>query len=203
MLSRQPDLIILSEAPPGDWIERLVGDLGPGANFVGIHHDPRSPYWYRLAVCSRWPVRMDRRLPLPGGMGIGVVADIEGRLIRMLVVDGISSPFRSRLPFLRAIARACEEADATGRPFDLVLGDFNTPSRSLGFDELDALGYRLAGRSARGWRATFPSWLPIYDIDHVWFRAALRLGSCAFFNGPHTDHRGQVVRVLLPKEHRE
>src|SRR5262249_39741774 len=142
-------------------------------------------------------------LALPGGMGISVAADIEGHRIRMMVVDGISSPFRPRLPFLRAIARACDEAEATGRPFDLVLGDFNTPSRSVGFDELEALGYRLAGRSAGGWRATFPSWLPIYDIDHIWLRPGLRLGSFAFFNGPHTDHRGQVVRVLLTEEHRE
>jgi endonuclease/exonuclease/phosphatase (EEP) superfamily protein YafD len=203
ILAKEPDLIVLSEVPPGDWIHRLVADLGPGANFVGIHHDPTSPYWYRLAVCSRWPLRLERRLPLPGGTGMSVVADVEGRRIRMMVVDGISSPIRPRLPFLRAIAGACQEAEAAGQPFDLVLGDFNTPSRSLGFNDLAALGYRLAGRSARGWRATFPAWLPVYDIDHIWLRAGLRIGSCTFFNGPYTDHRGQVVRVLLPEEPRE
>src|SRR6185437_12278102 len=109
---------------------------------------------------------------------------------------------RSRLPFLRGLADACREAEAEGRPFDLVVGDFNTPSRSLGFDSLEALGYRLAGRSARGWRGTFPSWLPVYDIDHVWLGAGVSLGSCAFFNGPYADHRGQLVRVHLPKEAR-
>src|SRR5262249_22192172 len=114
-----------------------------------------------------------------------------------------SSPTRSRLPFLRAIAAACAEAESAGRPLDLVLGDFNTPARSLGFDDLAARGYRLAGRSTRGWRGTFPSWIPVYDIDRVWLRAGLRLSSCTFFNGPYTDHRGQVVRILLPEERHE
>ena len=106
---------------------------------------------------------------------------------------------RSRIPFLRAIAEECRKAAGSGRPYDLVVGDFNTPSRSLGFDEFEARGYRLAGRSVRGWRGTFPSWLPVYDIDHVWLRAGLGLGSFTFFNGPQTDHRGQVVRIILPK----
>jgi endonuclease/exonuclease/phosphatase family metal-dependent hydrolase len=198
--SRAPDLAVLSEAPPGDWIDRLVVDLGPGASYVGIHHDPRSPYWYRMVVCSRWPVQLDERLVLPGGSAMSVTAEVRGRRVRLLVVDGVSSPTRSRLPFLRAIAAACRDAGSAGRPYDLVLGDFNTPSRSLGFDELEALGYCLAGRSARGWRGTFPAWLPVYDIDHVWLGAGHRPASAAFFNGPSTDHRGQVVRILLPKE---
>jgi endonuclease/exonuclease/phosphatase family metal-dependent hydrolase len=203
MLKGQPDLIVLSEVPPEDWIDGLVADLGPGASFVGIRHDPTSPYWYRLSVCSRWPLKMERHLTLPGGTGMSVVAEVDGRRVRLLVVDGISSPTRSRRPFLAAIAAACKEANEAGRPFDLVVGDFNSPGRSLGFDELAALGYRLAGRSARGWRGTFPAWLPVYDIDHIWLRAGLRIASSTFFNGPHTDHRGQVVRLLLPEEYRQ
>jgi endonuclease/exonuclease/phosphatase family metal-dependent hydrolase len=196
-----PDLVVLSEAPPGEWLDRLVADLGPGASYVGIHHDPRSPYWYRMTACSRWPLRLDERLMLPGGTAMSVIADVRQRQLRLLVVDGVSSPTRPRIPFLRAIAAACRKAEVAGRPYDLVLGDFNTLSRSLGFDDLEALGYRLAGRSAPGWRGTFPAWLPLYDIDHVWVGAGNRLACCAFFNGSSTDHRGQVVRVLLPKEH--
>ena len=85
-------------------------------------------------------------------------------------------------------------------PYNVILGDFNTPSRSLGFPELERLEYRLTGRSSSGLRGTFPAWLPVYDIDHVWRAKDLGLDSCKFFNGPHTDHRGQVVRILLPKE---
>jgi endonuclease/exonuclease/phosphatase (EEP) superfamily protein YafD len=101
---------------------------------------------------------------------------------------------------LHAIAAACREADSIGRPYDLILGDFNTPSRSPGFDELEEIGYRLAGRSALGWRGTFPALAPVYDIDHVWLGPRIRLDSCTFFHGPYTDHRGQIVRVLLTKD---
>jgi endonuclease/exonuclease/phosphatase family metal-dependent hydrolase len=200
MVQKKPDIVVLSEAPPRDWLDRLVSDLGPGASYVGIQHDPRNPYWFHLAACSRWPIRLEGHLRFPGGSGMSIVAEVPGRPLRLLAVDGVSSPFRSRLPFLRAIADAGRAADASGKPYDLILGDFNTPSRSLGFGELEALDYRLTGRSSPGWRGTFPAWLPVYDIDHVWLARDLGLASCTYFNGPHSDHRGQVVRILLPKE---
>ena len=200
ILDRNPELIVLNEAPPVNWIERLADDLGPDGSWVGIQHDPSSRYRYRLAVCSRWPLRMEELVTLPGGSGMSVSADLPGRRLRLLVVDGISAPARSRLPFLQAIAKACREAEASGRPFDLVVGDFNTPSRSLGFDHLEALGYRLAGRSSGDWRATFPAWLPVYDIDHTWLAPTLRLASCTFFSSLYSDHRGEVVRLLIPED---
>jgi len=196
ILRRKPDIVILSEPPAADWLEQLVDDIGPGATCVGIQHDPRNRFWYRLTVCSRWPIRLEERLALPGGVAMSVLAEVGGRHMRLLAVDGRSNPFQSRLPFLRAIADACRAAAGEGRPFDVVAGDFNTPSRSLGFDALAGQGYSLASRSSGGWRGTFPSWLPIYDIDHVWLRPGLRVRFCTLFNGSATDHRGQLVGVL-------
>ncbi len=196
ILRHDPDIIILSELPPSHWVEQLVDTLGPGASIAAIQHDPGSRYWFRLAVCSRWPIRLEDRWPLPGGVAMSVTADVRGRQIRILVVDGRSNPFQSRLPFLQAIADACRAAKEQGRPFDIVAGDFNTPSRSLGFDALEPQGYSLASRFSGGWRGTFPAWLPIYDIDHVWVGPRFRVGSSNLFNGPATDHRGQVVRIL-------
>ena len=197
IMERDPDLIILSESPPADWLKQLIDEIGPDANVIGIDRDRRSPYWFRLAVCSRWPIRVENRTTLPGGVAMSVSADVRGRAMRLLVVDGKSNPFQSRLPFLGAIAQICREAAGEGRPFDAVAGDFNTPSRSMGFDSLAAQGYTLAGQSTGGWRGTFPSWLPIYDIDHVWLRPGLRMRSCTHFNGPASDHRGQFVSLLL------
>ncbi len=197
IVGRNPDLVVLSEAPPHDWLTQLTAELGEGASYVGTFHDPSSPYWYRMAVCSRWPLRLEERIALPDGAAMSVTAEVRDRRIRLLVVDGASSPWKSRLPFLRDLNVACRNATAEGRPYDMLLGDFNTPSRSLGFDELVAEGYRLAGWSSTGWRATFPSWLPVYDIDHIWIAPRQRIGSCDFFLGPWSDHRGQVVRVLI------
>jgi Endonuclease/Exonuclease/phosphatase family len=203
IVARDPDLILLSELPRPEWLKQLVDQVGPGANVVGIERSPRSPYGLQLGVCSRWPIQLEKRMTLPGGVAMSVAAAVRGREMRLLVVDGKSNPFQSRLPFLAAIAQACREAVEAGRPFDAVVGDFNTPSRSIGFDSLTALGYTLASRSAAGWRGTFPSWLPIYDIDHVWIRLGLRIRSCTLFTAPASDHRGQFVSLLLPEPDQE
>ena len=196
ILSRQPDLIVLSEGPSADWIEQLVGDLGPGGAWVGVEHHPPSRYWYKLVVCSRWPIVLEKSDPLPGGTAMSVIAKVRGLPVRLLVVDGLSNPFRSRLPFLQANAESCQAAADAGHPYDAVVGDFNTPSRSIGFDALAGQGYTLASRSSRGWRGTFPSFMPVYDIDHVWLASKILVRSCTLFNGPSTDHRGQFVRFL-------
>jgi endonuclease/exonuclease/phosphatase family metal-dependent hydrolase len=64
---------------------------------------------------------------------------------------------------------------------------------------LAAQGYALASRSSSGWRGTFPAWLPVYDIDHVWLRPGLIVQSCTLFNGPVSDHRGQIVRARFDR----
>lgn len=197
VLSRQPDLIVLSEGPSSDWIDRFVIDLGPGAAWIGIEQYPPSRYWYKLVVCSRWPIHIEKQFSLPNGAAMSVIAEVRGRPMRLLVVDGLSNPFQSRLPFLQAIVEACRRAADDGHPYDVVVGDFNTPSRSIGFDALNLEGYTLASRSTRGWRGTFPSFLPLYDIDHIWLAPRIHLRSCALFNGPSTDHRGQFVRLQL------
>jgi endonuclease/exonuclease/phosphatase family metal-dependent hydrolase len=196
IIKRDPDIIILSELPPVDWIDKFVDGVGPGANIVSLEHDASSRYWYRLGVCSRWPLLREQTIPLPDGVGMSVTVSVPGRPLRLLVVDGKSNPFHSRLPFLRAVANLCRGAARAGRPFDVVAGDFNTPSHSIGFDAMADQRYTLAGRATHGWRGTFPSALPIYDIDHVWSGPDLRLRSCAFFNGPYSDHRGQFVSLL-------
>jgi len=200
IVRHKPDLIVLSEAPPAAWIDQLVADLGPGASRAGVEHLRGSCYWHGLAVCSRWPVRLEEVISFPNGEGMSVIVDVDRRPLRILVVDGKSNPFVSRLPFLGGIVATSRAARDAGRPFDVIVGDFNTPSRSLGFDPLVKQGYALASDSAAGWRATFPSWLPIYDIDHVWLAPELRVGRASFFNGPYSDHRGQIAHLLVPAE---
>ena len=187
IMTQDPDIIVLSELPPEEWIRMMTRSMGPGAH---------SAMTSLVGVFSRWPVRFERRIEFPGGEGMSASVEVRGAPFRLLVVDGVSDPRRSRLPFLNAIAKECQAARDEGRPFDVIAGDFNTPSRSLGFDALAAEGYALAGRSASGWRATFPSWLPVFDIDHIWVGPSLRLRSCRLFSNACSDHRGQFVSLL-------
>ena len=140
ILKRDPDIVMLSEPPSAEWIAQLVAEMGPGAQVATIEHDPRGPYWYRMALIARWPVRLEEQITLPGGAAMIVTVSVDGGPIRLLCVDGKSNPFHSRLPFLAAIAGICRKASQQGRPIDIVAGDFNTPSHSIGFEDLSRQG---------------------------------------------------------------
>ncbi len=196
ILSHPADLVVLSEAPGGGWIDQLVTDLGPGANRVQVEHVPGSTDWYRLVVCSKGPLRLVRSEKFTDGVGMVVEAEVRGRLVRLLVVDARSNPLLPRSPRLNEIAAICRSARASGEPIDLIVGDFNTIARSLGFDAIEAEGYALASRSSKDWRGTFPSLLPVYDIDHVWVGSQFTVMESHLFTNLASDHRGQVARFV-------
>jgi endonuclease/exonuclease/phosphatase (EEP) superfamily protein YafD len=198
ILSQGADIVVLSEAPADDWIDELVAKMGPGASRVQIAHVSGKTPWFKLVVCSKGSSRLVRREKVADGAGMVVEVEVRGRKLRLLVVDAKSSPLLPRTPRLLDIAAACRRASDAGEPIDVIVGDFNTVSRSLGFDAIEAEGYALASRSSRGWRGTFPSFLPIYDIDHVWVRRELPIVESRLFTNFASDHRGQVARLRIP-----
>lgn len=192
------DVVVLSEAPPDDWLDQLLGEIGPGASRVQVENGPGDRNWYKLVVCSRGPLELIRREPIANGSAMVVEALVGGRPLRLMVVDARSDPRLLRTPMLRDVAAACRRAREAGGPIDVVAGDFNSVARSVGFDAIEAEGYALASRSSRGWRGTFPSALPVYDIDHVWARRDLHGLRSDLFTERASDHRGQVARFGWP-----
>lgn len=207
LAARQPDVIVLSEAPPEKWVRQWVAGM---AGWSVAFHDGSTGAKYRsqLAVASRWPVRHERDVRLPNGSGVIVRVQAPGsgsgdtgpRTLRVFVADGRSGLRIHRTPFLSAVARACDDAAAAGAPVDVLAGDFNAVSRSIGVDDIRQAGggggYALASEFSGGWRGTFPAPLPLYDIDHVWVRRDVRLAGCDLFSVlTASDHRGQAVRL--------
>src|SRR4051794_10930677 len=90
ILGRGADLVVLSEAPPDDWLDGLVASMGPGASRVQVENGPGDVYWFKLVVCSRSPLRLVRREPIADGAGMVVEAEVRGRVVRLLVVDARS-----------------------------------------------------------------------------------------------------------------
>src|SRR5512135_726692 len=113
--------------------------MGAAWSAVKVEHAPRSHYWYRLVVLSRWPVRKQRLVSTHNGVALAVTVDQPGRPIRILVVGGHSTITPFRTPMLHDVAQACRRAATAGTPFDLVAGDFNAVARSVGFDALGAV----------------------------------------------------------------
>jgi endonuclease/exonuclease/phosphatase (EEP) superfamily protein YafD len=189
----------LSEAPGGHWLDQLVDEMGPGANRVEIENEPGASAWYRMVVVSKGALRLVRLEKFTDGDGMVVEAEVRGRKVRLFVVDARSNPLLPRTPRLFDIAKVCRRFQDAGEPIDVIVGDFNTVSRSLGFDTIEAQGYALASRSTRGWRGTFPAPLPVYDIDHIWVRTGLPVVESHLFTNFASDHRGQVARFRAPE----
>ena len=179
-----PDIFIVSEAPAHEYLGELCTRLGGGWSYELTRTPRRSRYQYRIAVASRWPIEVEREIKLPNGGALAVTVRSPKGPIRVLAVDGISDPKISRTPMLAALAEQCAG-------YDIVGGDFNAVARSVGFDRLEDR-FRLASRSCDGWRGTYPSYFPLYDIDHVWVRGYVPV-SCRMLTSPGTNHRGQLV----------
>lgn len=195
IIKHNPDLLVLSEAPPVPSMHRLLERL-PGRRFsVSVSNLSSGHHLYHLYVLSRWPARLDHSLDVPFGAAAVVFVEHPEHPLRLLLVDGQSNIRRVRTPFLEAIAATCDEAAAAGKPIDLIVGDFNAISRSIGFDAIEGSGggYQLAARQTLGWRATWPSFFPLFDIDHIWVQSGWSILNCELFTNMGTDHRGQMV----------
>jgi endonuclease/exonuclease/phosphatase family metal-dependent hydrolase len=202
IVSHNPDILVLSEAPPYYGMYRALDRL-PGHRFVAFVQNNRATdrHTYHLFVLARWPVRLIERVRVSNGAAAVVQVDHPERPVRLLFVDGQSRITVKRTPMLHDIASACSQAYNSSEPIDLVVGDFNAVSRSIGFDALEnaGRGYLLASRSCEGWRGSWPSFFPLFDIDHVWVRSDWSIVSCRLFTNFASDHRGQVVRLDFPK----
>jgi endonuclease/exonuclease/phosphatase family metal-dependent hydrolase len=185
------EVIVLNEAPSDERLAQLCARLGPAWTYRVIRNPRGSRYWYAIAVLAKWPSEVEMQATLPNGAAMMVRVDRTDGPLRVLAVDGLSDPAVSRTPMLNAVAELC----ATAGPIDVVAGDFNSVSRSIGFDRLRAQGYELASARVSGWRATYPGGLPLYDIDHVWVGPRYLTVQAYPLDSHGTNHRGRVVAI--------
>ena len=196
IIDRQPDIIVLNEAPDDERIKRLCATLPGEWRFIVHDELQRKPYYrWRVMVASRWPLRLDSVLKIPNGGGVVVVIDAPQRRYRVLAADGISEPRISRTPMLHAIASHCDGFAQQDEAIDIIAGDFNAVGQSIGFDAFRQRRYARAAHASSGWIGSYPSWCPLYDIDHVWVSPKLSPQACEMFSSPTTNHRGQLVLI--------
>lgn len=199
IVRRRPDIVAISESPNTPWLADLAQQLGPNWNFVKSAFPNNSrAYRCRFGLLARGEITLESQREVSDGRLACAVVNIDGRPIRLLLVDGRSELRIWRTPLLRDVRAEVEAAAARGAPIDVLVGDFNSVSRSRGFDSFGATagGFHLASRSATGWRGTFPAWAPLYDIDHVWLRNDWPIAHAELFTDFNSDHRGQVVAFV-------
>lgn len=199
--AQHPDIACLSEAPDTSLLKRAWAKRHPGWSIAAAVDVDNWRYAYRLALISRYPVEKQNDWVLANGHATLFQVALPSRTFRALVVDLQSSPRAPRSPSIRQAAQLVAARARTDAPIDIVLGDFNTPARFLGFDALAAAGggYRLASLWSGHWRGTWPASIrpPFFDIDHIWVSNDWRIQSSQFFIG-YSDHRGQRVDLRLP-----
>jgi endonuclease/exonuclease/phosphatase family metal-dependent hydrolase len=90
-------------------------------------------------------------------------AQINGDIWHIIIVDLASNPALPRRP---ALEKALSWA--AGRERTVVMGDFNTPLGSTGFDLWKEKLHHALSTSGEGLLETWPRWLPILSLDHIW-----------------------------------
>ena len=205
IMRHNPDIAILSETPSKYRLNFLLKPMGWST--IMYEETRGNP----LAVCSSWPLRFERYVKIRGADAMTVIVTVHGQPLRVLAVDGgrnMSKKFqvlskqvlpRWRVPMLTDIVQTIEAYHAKGQPVDIIAGDFNAISRSIGFDRFaDAGGgYYLASKFSWNWRGTWKSYLPLYDIDHVWIHKRFQGLRAELFTNPMSDHYGQLVQFQL------
>jgi endonuclease/exonuclease/phosphatase (EEP) superfamily protein YafD len=194
--AQHPDIACLSEAPFTYILKRAWAKRHQGWFIEAAAGSSNDAYTYNLALLSRYPVSKQAEWALSNGHAALFEIGLPTRRLRALLVDLQSSPRAPRSPSIRQVAQLIEARARSDAPIDVVLGDFNTPARFLGFDALAAAGggFRLASLWSGHWRGTWPAAMrmPFFDIDHIWVSKRWSIQSSQFFIG-YSDHRGQRV----------
>ncbi len=137
----------------------LVDSLPPGYSAQKLDN--------ALAIVVRGSCRLLQETRVPTGSGISKFAHVEavvdGTAWHIFLVDGVSNPIASRADFLSQVL-----SEARGHPRTIVFGDFNTPLESAFFDPWRATFHHAFGEAGGGFRETWPRWVPLLTIDHVW-----------------------------------
>jgi endonuclease/exonuclease/phosphatase (EEP) superfamily protein YafD len=191
------DIVVLSEAPNEAqvaWIRQQLGGTWTHVQHVNLYP---NGYAIKLVVLSPWRLTHDGVSDITDGQVLFATADVNGRPIRVAVVDGRSEAWLPRRPRLRDALRVCQARQDVGQRVDVIAGDFNSLSRSIGFDAWREGGYTLASDVSAEWRGTWHRRLPLYDVDHVWLCPGATVIECDMFFEGASDHRGQTVRVYL------
>ena len=189
-----PDVVVLVEPPrTADGESALdLAPLLPAYSVVAVQS--------KFVIAVRGRIEGARRVAVRGDARLAAVdVALDGGPLTLLCVDCPSSPLAPRGPSLAALARAV--AAHADRPA-LLLGDFNTPRRSVHFAALRTRWTHAFEAAGDGPDMTWPEPLPVLALDHVWTSPSLRAVACRIARTRASDHR-PVIFEVAPAARRE
>jgi endonuclease/exonuclease/phosphatase (EEP) superfamily protein YafD len=121
---------------------------------------------------------------------------VNGLDLAVLLVDIDSNPLAQRGEPLRSLHKIA--AGISDRPV-VIMGDFNTPGDSVHFDDWRKQYHNAGGAFGCGWKATWPVFAPILQIDHIWLSNSLEAQRCRAGWSFQSDHR-RLMAVIAKSE---
>jgi len=117
------------------------------------------------------------------------------RIVTLLLVDFPGPP---RGDTRELFAELKEVIDSTPKPY-IVVGDFNTPrgSRQLSNATKGLQDFYSKGTPAFTWLGSWPSVLPIYQIDHAFASDGVIVGTSSFESRGASDHLRLAINFKL------
>ena len=200
------DLIALQEVDGGSLRSNYINQVEYLANYAGF------PYWYHQCnrnlgkiaqhsngLLSKIPVNKIISHKLPGLIpGRGAIEAIIGESDEKLtiIVAHLSLSKRARHQQVKYLANVIKYS-----PNVIIMGDLNCDSEQL-LEQFAINGIELTcsednsidGKNS----ATFPSWQPSRQYDHILVSPSIEIVSQSILPNPISDHLPVVLEVLLP-----
>ena len=200
------DIIALQEVDGGSLRSSYINQVEYLANYAGF------PYWYHQCnrnlgkiaqhsngLLSKIPVHkiINHKLPglIPGRGAIeAIIGESDEKLI--IIVAHLSLSKRARHKQVKFLAGVIANS-----PNVIIMGDLNCNSEQL-LEQFSLHGIELKctedGNLDNSNTATFPSWQPSRQYDHILVSPSIEIVSQSVLPDPISDHLPVVLEVLLP-----
>jgi len=119
---------------------------------------------------------------------------IEGRRVRVALVDLVANPLISRGDTLRRLTERLAAWD--DRPL-VVMGDFNTPVESVWMMPIRRQFREAFLTAGTGYIPTWPWPLPVLKLDQIWINRLVDVRHAGQTGTWRSDHRVQWARLAI------
>ena len=184
LASLEPEIIVLSEFPGDASLENFAKLFGE--NYSAVSEGNLAVIARGQLLAHGWHSKSQN------SKFWSVTWNYQGQTVSVVVADILANVSVHRNPELKKLTKIL----TTHKP-DFLVGDLNSPRRSLALSQLP-LGYQHAYHSAgSGIGYTWPVPLPIYSLDHCIHGPRIVLVGYELHSTIRSDHRLQVFDFLI------
>jgi len=194
------DLIALQEVDGGSLRSSYINQVEFLANYSGF------PYWYHQCnrnlgkiaqhsngLLAKYPVNqiINHKLPglIPGRGAIEAILGDGDEQLRIIVAH-LSLSNRARKQQVKYLADKIK-----GFPYVIIMGDLNCSSTEL----LEQFAeYDVFLKTSENDNATFPSWQPTRQYDHILVSTKIDIISETILPDPISDHLPIALEITIP-----